>query len=57
MDRLLIQPKRQPKISIFILLGLITVAWFTAYNLLQPLANWITYSLLQIRAGTHLGTR
>jgi uncharacterized membrane protein YraQ (UPF0718 family) len=55
MDRLLTQPKKQSKINVFILLALITAAWFAAYNLLQPLANWITYSLLQIRAGSHLG--
>ena len=38
------------------LLVVITAAWFVAYNLLQPLADWITYSLLGIQAGSHLGS-
>ena len=55
MDQSLIQPNKQPQLQTFTLLTLITAAWFFAYNLLQPLADWITYSLLQIRAGSHLG--
>lgn len=39
----------------FLLLGVIVIAWFALYNLIQPLANWITYSLLQIQTGSHLG--
>jgi len=38
-----------------ILLGVITAAWFAVYNLLEPLANWITYSLLQMQVGSRLG--
>lgn len=37
------------------LLGVITAAWFAAYNLLEPLANWITYSLFHLQIGSHLG--
>ena len=39
----------------FLLLGVIVIAWFALYNLIQPLANWITYSLLRIQSGSHLG--
>ena len=55
MDQSLIQPNKQPQLRTLALLTLITAAWFFAYNLLQPLADWITYSLLQIQAGSHLG--
>ena len=55
MDRLLIQPKKQSKINIFILLALITAAWFAVYNLIQPLADWIAYRALELTKGSHLG--
>ena len=55
MDQSLIQPNKQPQLRTFALLTLIAGIWFVAYNLLQPLADWITYSLLQIQAGSHLG--
>lgn len=29
--------------------------WITAYNVIQPLANWLTYSLLALPQGSHLG--
>jgi len=55
MDRLLIQPKKQSRVYIFILLALITAAWFAAYNLIQPLADWIAYRALPLTKGSHLG--
>ncbi|WP_420807572.1 permease [Anaerolinea thermolimosa] len=30
-------------------------AWVIAYNLIQPLANWITYSAFGLARGSHLG--
>ena len=36
-------------------IGLATFAWLIAYNLIQPLASWITYSLLDLPTGSHLG--
>ena len=39
----------------FCLLGLIFLAWLAAYILIEPLANWITYSLLHLETGSHLG--
>jgi uncharacterized membrane protein YraQ (UPF0718 family) len=37
------------------LLGLILLVWLAVYNLIEPLANWITYSLFQMESGSHLG--
>ena len=37
------------------LLILGAIAWLAAYNLIQPLANWIAYSLLAQPQGSHLG--
>lgn len=31
------------------------VAWLVAYNLLQPLADWLAYGLLGLAHGSHLG--
>jgi uncharacterized protein len=39
----------------FLLLILIAAAWLLAYDLIQPLANWLSYSLFQLQQGTHLG--
>lgn len=37
------------------LLLLITAAWIAAYNLIQPLAYWLVYSLAGISTGSRLG--
>jgi uncharacterized membrane protein YraQ (UPF0718 family) len=37
------------------LLIVVVAAWFAAYNLIQPLANWIAYDLLRLQPGSHLG--
>jgi uncharacterized protein len=37
------------------LLGFILIFWMILYNLAQPFANWLTYSVLQLKQGTHLG--
>jgi hypothetical protein len=37
------------------LLILGVVAWLAAYNIIQPLANWIAYNLLAQPQGSHLG--
>jgi len=55
MDQLLIQPNKQPQLRTFALLTLITVAWFAVYNLIQPLADWISYSALNLTKGSQLG--
>ena len=37
------------------LLTLALIAWVAAYSFIQPLANWIAYSLLAQQPGSHLG--
>jgi uncharacterized membrane protein YraQ (UPF0718 family) len=55
MDQSLPRPTHSPPFRMVILLGVIVAAWFALYNLIQPLANWITYSLLHLQTGSHLG--
>jgi len=55
MDQTLSHPIQTPRLRMMLLLGVITAAWFALYNQIQPLANWITYSLLRLQAGSHLG--
>ncbi len=55
MDRSLPQPSQKPQWQIAAFLVVIIAAWFCAYNLIQPLANWIAYSLFQLHTGSHLG--
>src|SRR5512132_4412314 len=37
------------------IVGLAALAWLAAYNVIQPLANWITYALAGLPAGSRLG--
>lgn len=55
MNQSLSQPSQAPKLRMALLLGVIVAAWFAVYNLIQPLANWITYSLIRLQTGSHLG--
>ena len=55
MDQPLPRSSRLPQLRIVALLGIIVVAWFVSYNLIQPLADWITYSLFRLQAGSRLG--
>jgi uncharacterized protein len=55
MNQSLPLPSQKSQFRMFGLLGLIIVLWFMLYNLIQPLANWITYSLLRLETGSHLG--
>jgi uncharacterized protein len=55
MDQSLIQPGKQSQLHIFGLLALIAAAWLGVYNLIQPLADWIAFSALNLSKGTQLG--
>jgi uncharacterized membrane protein YraQ (UPF0718 family) len=46
--------KRQPLWASLLAL-LAAIAWFAAYNLILPLANWLAYSALRLEQGSHLG--
>jgi uncharacterized membrane protein YraQ (UPF0718 family) len=39
----------------YLLVALAVIGWITAYNLIQPLANCIAYSVLAQAQGSHLG--
>jgi uncharacterized protein len=49
------QPQKQFQWRMVGLLVLITAAWVTAYQIIQPLANWISYTVLNLPQGSHLG--
>jgi uncharacterized protein len=55
MDHSLIKPKQQPQLRTIVLLALIAAVWFAVYNLIQPLADWISYSALRLARGSQLG--
>lgn len=38
-----------------VLLSMLTIVWLIAYNLIQPLANWISYSVLRLPQDSQLG--
>jgi uncharacterized protein len=40
---------------VFAILATALVAWLITYNLIQPLANWISYSVIGLARGSHLG--
>ena len=39
----------------FVLMGLVVIAWFVAYRLIQPLATWIAYELLNLPLDSQVG--
>ena len=45
----------QPNKRTFFILAAAVVFWLAAYNLIQPLANWIAYEALGLAADSHLG--
>lgn len=55
MDQSLPRPSKKSQLRMYLLLGVIIAIWFALYNVIQPLANWITYSLFRIQTGSHLG--
>jgi uncharacterized membrane protein YraQ (UPF0718 family) len=55
MDQTLVHPQKSSRLRFYVLLALIAVSWIGLYNLIQPLAEWIAYSLLSLQRGSHLG--
>jgi uncharacterized membrane protein YraQ (UPF0718 family) len=39
----------------FVVLAVAVILWLIAYNLVQPLANWISYEVFGLAADSHLG--
>jgi len=42
-------------LKLALLLVLITAVWIAAYNLIEPLSNWLSFRLFHLQQGTHLG--
>jgi uncharacterized protein len=40
---------------LFALVGLVALAWLAAYNIIQPLADWIAYELMNLPSDSRLG--
>jgi hypothetical protein len=49
-----ISPTRSSR-QIYLLVALAAAAWIAAYQLIQPLANWLAYSAFNLAPGSHLG--
>lgn len=48
-------PIRRPSFQLPVLAGLAAVLWLLAYNLIQPLANWISFELLGLAQDSRFG--
>ncbi len=48
-------PAKQQAGRIYLAVFLAAVAWFAAYNLIQPLANWLAYTAFRLAQGSRLG--
>ena len=49
------QPKAVSSKQLVSYTALLVVAWAVAYNLIQPLANWLSYTLLGLEHDSRLG--
>ena len=41
---------------LYLLVAVLIVLWFLAYNIVQPFADWLTYSAIGLSRESHLGT-
>ena len=55
MTTLPIFPNKPNAHRIYLLIALAVIGWIITYIIIQPLANWIAYSLLAQAQGSHLG--
>jgi len=46
---------RRPAWRIWLLVVGGAAVWLIAYNLIQPLANWLTFQVIGLQEGSHLG--
>jgi uncharacterized membrane protein YraQ (UPF0718 family) len=49
------RPAAHPGLRLALILSAVALAWLVAYNVIQPLANWLTFQVLGLPAGSHLG--
>ena len=47
--------RRRTDARAWLLVALAAILWLAAYNVIQPLANWLTYGLFGLAPGSHLG--
>jgi len=55
MTTLIPSSPSQTNKRLFAILGIAVLAWLIAYNIIQPFANWISYSVLGLERDSHLG--
>jgi uncharacterized membrane protein YraQ (UPF0718 family) len=55
MEQILTKPSRQSDSRAWLIVVGAAVIWLIAYNTIQPLANWLTYDLIGLDEGSHLG--
>ncbi len=55
MNHPLASPAQRPHWHIYTLVGLSAVAWLVAYNVIQPLADWLAYTALGLSPDSRLG--
>lgn len=48
-------PDQQSDRRAIVTVGVLAVVWYVAYNLIQPFANWLTFSLLRLPVGSSIG--
>lgn len=48
-------PNSQSKYWSILLLFFTAVIWLVAYNLIQPIANWVTFELIGMERNSHIG--
>ena len=46
---------RLPERRLYVLVALVVFGWFAAYNIIQPLADWISYTVLNLSIDSKLG--
>jgi uncharacterized membrane protein YraQ (UPF0718 family) len=50
----MLRPTREDR-QAFLLIGVVAVVWMIVYSNLQPIADWLTYSLLRLSQDSHIG--
>ena len=48
-------PARKQDLKAFLMVGLAAMLWLAAYNIIQPISNWLAYGLLGLAQGSYLG--
>jgi hypothetical protein len=55
MDRTLLSPAPRLKGRAYLIVGMGAIAWVVAYNLIQPLADWLAYTAFGLPHGSRFG--